>query len=139
MGGRGSFDSTYGKTGGIPLEKRQYSCIGTLNNIKIIQCDTFKNNPTTTFSNTYNTTYYAYSKENHRIEHIYYFRNHRLVKSIDFKKGETPHAHYWNKSQVGRKKHDAHNIHQLNDKDKRLVLAAQKYNKKIESNGKKSN
>ena len=139
MGGRGSFDSSYGKTGGIPLEKRQYSCIGTLNYIKIIQCNTFSNNPTTTYSNTSNTTYYAYSKENKRIEHIYYFRNHRLEKSIDFKKGESPHAHYWNKSQVGRKKHNAHHMHKLNDKDKRLVLAAQVYNNIIESNGKKGN
>lgn len=131
MGARGAFDRNYGRTGGIPIEKRHYSCIGTLNGIKIIQCDTFKNNPTTTYSNTYSTTYYAYSKENKRIEHIYYFRNHKLVKSVDFKKGEVPHTHYWNNSQVGRKKHDSHNTHPLNDRDRRLMQAAQSYNQSI--------
>lgn len=136
MGGRGAFDIRLGKTGGIPLEKRLYSCMGKLNNIKIIQCDAFKNNPTATYSNTCNTTYYAYSKENHRIEHIYYYQGHKLVKSIDFKNGESPHAHYWNKSLVGRKKHDTQNIHQLNDKDIRLLRAAQRYNQSIEKNEK---
>lgn len=135
MGARGAFDPNYGKTGGIPIENRNYSCIGTLNGIKIIQCDTASNNPTTTYSNTANTSYYAYSKENKRIEHIYYFRNHKLVKSVDFKKGETPHVHYWNSSQVGRKKHSGHNTRPLSDRDQRLMNAAQKYNKSIENNG----
>ena len=135
MGARGAFDPNYGRSGGIPIEKRNYSCIGTLNNIKIIQCDKFSNNPTTTYSNTSNTTYYAYSKENKRIEHIYYFRNHKLVKSIDFKAGEIPHAHYWSQSNVGRKKHDANNIHSLNDRDLRLMHAAQMYNQSFNKNG----
>ena len=131
MGARGAFDSNYGRSGGIPIEKRNYSCIGSLNNIKIIQCDKFNNNPTTTYSNTSNTTYYAYSKENKRIEHIYYFRNHKLVKSVDFKDNETPHAHYWNNNQVGRKKHDSHNSHNLSDRDIRLLHVALKYNQSI--------
>lgn len=130
MGSRGAFDSRYGRTGGIPVKNREYSMVGWLGKIKVIQCDTKRNNPTTTYSNTANTTYFAYSKENKRIEHIYYFKNHRLVKSVDFKKGETPHTHYWNKQIVGRKRHQANNTHPLSDRDKRLMKMAQNYNSK---------
>ena len=68
MGSRGAFNPSYGRTGGIPLNQRDYSCVGTLGRIKIIQCDKKTNNPTTTYSNTSNTTYYSFSKENNRIE-----------------------------------------------------------------------
>lgn len=130
MGSRGAFVSTYGRTGGIPPENRNYTEIGKIGRIKIIQCETKSNNPTTTYSNTYSTTYYAYSKENGRIEHIYYFREHKLVKSVDFKVGETPHTHYWHSKQVGRKRHDKKNTHPLSDRDKRLMNKALEYNKK---------
>lgn len=130
MGGRGAFDPSFGPTGGIPIGNRHYSCIGVLGHIKIIQCDTFSNNPTTTYSNTCNTTYYSYSKESGKIEHIYYFRNHKLVKSVDFKDGETPHAHKWNGTVVGRKSHQKSNILALTAKDMRLVKQAQEYNRK---------
>lgn len=129
MGGRGAFDINYGRTGGIRLDKREYSCIGTLGRIKIIQCDTKRNNPTTTYSNTSNTTYYAYSKENRRIERIYYFRNHKLIKSVDFKPNEAPHVHFWHAGQVGRKSHDKCNIHDLSERDNRLMQQALEYNK----------
>lgn len=129
MGGRGAFLSSFGRTGGIPHSNREYSCIGYLGKIKVIQCDTKSNNPTPTYSNTANTTYFSYSKENKRIEHIYYYRNHKLFKSVDFKEGETPHAHFWNSSVVGRKKHSSQNIHSLSSKDKRLVKQAQQFNK----------
>lgn len=131
MGARGAFDESYGRTGGIPVANREFSCIGTLNKIKIIQCDTKSNNPTTTYSNTSNTTYYAYSKESKRIEHIYYFRNHRLVKSVDFKLGEKPHTHYWWKGTVGRKKHSKNNTFSLSDRDSRLMKSAQEYNSRL--------
>lgn len=130
MGSRGAFVSTYGRTGGIPPENRIYSEIDRVGRIKVIQCDSYSNNPTTTYSNTCNTTYYAYSKEHGRIEHIYYFRNHRLIKSVDFKEGEKPHAHFWHTKQVGRKSHDKSNIHPLNDRDKRLMNKALEYNNK---------
>lgn len=78
MGSRGAFNPSYGRTGGIPLNQCDYSCVGTLGRIKIIQCDKKTNNPTTTYSNTSNTTYYSFSKENNRIERIYYFKNHKL-------------------------------------------------------------
>lgn len=135
MGARGAFDPNFGRTGGIPIENRGYSCIGILNKIKVIQCDIYSNNPTIVYSNTANTTYYSYSKKNKRIERIYYYRNHKLVKSVDFKGDETPHVHYWNSVHVGRKRHDKRNIYQLDDRDKRLLKAAQMYNQKIRNNG----
>ncbi|MDO4190629.1 MAG: hypothetical protein Q4D14_02945 [Bacteroidales bacterium] len=138
MGARGAFDRNLGRTGGITFENRYYSCVGTLNNIKIIQCDAFKNNPTPTYSNTYRTTYYAYSKENRRIEHIYYYQNHKLFKSVDFKKGEEPHTHYWGGGQVGRKRHDTSNTKPLSDRDKRLMQLAQLWNQSVENHGKES-
>ena len=122
-----------GRTGGIPIDNRYYSEIGRIDGIKIIQCDAFSNNPTPTYSNTANTVYYSYSKENGRIEHIYYFKKHRLVKSVDFKKGEVPHTHYWNTGVVGRKKHDKHNTFELSDRDKRLMNKALKWNKEHET------
>lgn len=87
------------------------------------------NNPTTTYSNTANTTYFSYSKENHRIERIYYFKNHKLYKSVDFKGNESPHTHYWNKGIVGRKSHDKHNSHELSERDYKLMNLALEYNK----------
>ena len=86
MGDRGSYSSDYGKSDGIPPENRQYSEVGRIGNIKVIQSDATTNNRTPTYSNTCNTTYFSYSKERDRIESIYYYRNHRLVKSVDFGK-----------------------------------------------------
>lgn len=134
MGGRGKFNPSYGPTGGIPPENREYSVVAMIGHIKVIQCDTKSNNPTPTYSNTANTTYFSFSKESNCIEHIYYFRNHRLVKSVDFNRGVTPHAHYWNSKIVGRKRHDKRNVQPLTDRDKRLMAMALKFNK--ERNGK---
>jgi hypothetical protein len=128
MGGRAQWSPSLGKTGGIPLDQRNYSEIGLLGKISIIQCDVARNNPTPTYSNTANTTYYAYSKENKRIEHIYYYRNHKLIKSVDFKNNETPHAHYWNTQMVGRKRHDKKNTFALTERDTRLMNLAKRYN-----------
>lgn len=126
MGDRGSYSPDYGKTGGIPPENRKYSDVGSINNIKVIQSDETSNNRTPTYSNTSNTTYFSYSKERDRIENIYYYRNHRLIKSVDFgKNGEEPHVHYWNTSgMVGRKRHDKRNIFELSDRDKWLMNLA---------------
>lgn len=130
MGSRGQLNPNMGPTGGIPLNMRNYSCIGYIGKIKVIRCDKFSNNPTTTYSNTANTVYFSYSKEHNLIEHIYYFKNHKLVKSVDMNKGITPHTHYWNNGIVGRKKHDKHNVHELSARDTRLMKLAQEYNKK---------
>ena len=132
MGDRGSYSSDYGKSDGIPPENRQYSEVGRIGNIKVIQSDATTNNRTPTYSNTSNTTYFSYSKERDRIESIYYYRNHRLVKSVDFgKNGEHPHVHYWNYSGlVGRKRHDKRNIFALSDRDKRLMNLAKNFHLK---------
>ncbi len=128
MGSRGKFNKSCGKTGGIPIESREYSSIGLLGQIKIIQCDVKKNNPTPTYSNTANTTYFSYSKENHRIERIYYYKNHKLYKSVDFKDNVIPYTHYWSNGVVGRKSHDKHNSHELSDRDRKLMNQALEYN-----------
>lgn len=129
MGSRGKFSKSYGRTGGIPIENREYSCIVNIGKIKIIQCDVKKNNPTPTYSNTANTTYFSYSKENGCIERIYYYKNHKLYKSVDFKNNENPHTHYWSNTVVGRKSHDRHNSHGLSNRDHRLMQQALDYNK----------
>ncbi len=135
MGSRGQFNPKLGRTGGIPIDERDYSCIGYIGKIKIIQCDKFSNNKTTTYSNTANTVYFSYSKEHKLIEHIYYFKNHKLVKSVDLNKNIIPHTHYWNNGIVGRKPHDNHNTHELSPRDKRLLKLAQEYNEKLYKNG----
>lgn len=135
MGSRGQFNRQMGRTGGIPANMQEYSCIGHIGKIKIIQCDKYSNNKTTTYSNTANTVYFSYSKEHGLIEHIYYFKNHKLVKSVDMNEGIKPHAHYWNNGMVGRKPHDKHNSHELTPRDKRLWKMANEFNKKQNKNG----
>lgn len=128
MGGRGAFEKSGGT--GINVEDREYSTIGYLNHIKIIQWDIRDDHDKLpTYSNTKNTTYYYYSRQNERIEHIGYYRNHRLVKSVDFFDKKGAHTHYWNKSgMVGRKSHDKKNMFALNERDTRLFKAALKWN-----------
>lgn len=134
MGGRGDFSHSLGRTGGIPFGNRKYKLVGWLGNTKVIECVEFSNNPTPTYSNTANTTYFSYSKEHQKIEHVYFYRNHKLVKSIDLNQGE-PHVHYWNAGVVGRKSHDKHNRLPLTPRDKRLVAMAQAFNN-TKKNGK---
>lgn len=128
MGGRGAFNASGGT--GIKEEFREYSTIGYLNHIKIVQWDRGINNKTITYSNTRNTTYYSYNKKNGRIEKIYYYRNHRLVKSVDMYDKAGPHIHYWkNGNVVGRKSHDPKNTFAMNERDTRLYNAAIEWNK----------
>ena len=134
MGSRGKFNPSYGRTGGIPVESREYSVVAMIGRIKVIQCDTMPNNPTPTYSNTANTVYFSFSKERGRIEHIYFYRNHRLVKSIDLDGKTVPHAHYWHTEVVGRKRHDKRNFHRLTGRDFRLLGLAMEFNGKQEFN-----
>lgn len=82
------------------------------------------------YSNTPNTTYYTYSKERNRIEKIYYFRNHKLYKCVEFDIDKNrPHVHYWrNGIEVGRDRHDSKNIFPLNERDTRLYKQAMRWN-----------
>lgn len=130
MGGRGAFYKSGGS--GIAKEYREYSTISQIGRIKVVIWEAGKNNATINFSNTPNTTYYSCSKERMRIEKIYFYRNHRLYKSIDLDidKG-TPHVHYWKEGKsVGRKSHDPNNVFQLSGRDARLVRQAQEWNDK---------
>ena len=68
MGDRGAFSTDYGKTGGISIEFRKYSEVWRIGKVKVIQSDETSNNHTPTYSNTSNTTYFAYSKERDKIE-----------------------------------------------------------------------
>lgn len=129
MGGRGAFEKSGGS--GIAKEYREYSTISQIGRIKVVQWDKGINNKTINYSNTPNTTYYSYSTRYNRIEKIYFFRNHRLYKSIDMKLNETPHVHYWKEGKsVGRKSHDPNNVFQLSGRDARLVRQAQDWNEK---------
>lgn len=131
MGGRGAFlNSAAAGFKGIAENERQYSVVDKIGNIEVVQWDYGKNNQTITFSNTPNTTYFSLSKERYQIERIYYYRNHKLFKSVDFpKNGNAEHAHYWkNGAIVKRKKHDKKNIFELNTKDRRLYNEAVKWN-----------
>lgn len=128
MGGRGAFQNSKG--GGINVEYREYKAIDKIGHIKVLIWTEGENNKTITFSNTPNTTYYSADKYG-RIEKIYYYRDHRLIKSVDFKRNETPHTHYWSSSGsvVGRKEHDPNNTFPLNERDIKLWKTAVKYNK----------
>lgn len=133
MGDRGSYSTGYGKTGGVPIENRYYTEVGKIGKIKVIQSDKTSNFHTPIYSNKKNTTYFAYSKEQDKIIGIYYYKNHRLVKSVDLpkKEGDVPHVHYWSLSgMVGRKRHDKHNIFELSERDKRLMDLAKRFHLK---------
>lgn len=131
MGGRGAFEKSGGT--GINVEDREYSTIGYLNHIKVLEWEKGRNNATITYSNKKNTTYYSYSSARKRIEHIYYYRNHRLVKSVDFydsNKKLSPHVHYWGQNgPVGRGRYDKNNVFSLNERDTRLFIPALNWKK----------
>jgi len=42
--------------------------------------------------------------------------------------GIKPHAHFWDTTVVGRKPHNAKNVHPLTPRDERLLTAAVKFN-----------
>lgn len=129
MGGRGQFLASGGR--GIAPDQRQYSTISQIGRIKVVQWDKGENNRTITYSNTPNTTYYSYHRKHERIEKIYFFRNHRLYKSIDLIDKQGPHVHYWKEGKsVGRKSHDPNNVFPLSGRDERLVRQALEWNKK---------
>ena len=132
MGGRGAFIKS-GMTG-IAEEYREYSVVDYIDGIKVLTWNKGKNNRTIPYSNTPNTIYFSYSSTNNRIEKIYYYKDHRLVRSIDMKLGEPPHVHKWEVAgiEVGRIAHDPANVFKLNAQDRKLYEAALKWNKKHE-------
>jgi len=128
MGSRGAFDSNYGSAGGIPPSARQFFVMGVLGDVKVLVSNTAPNGPTITYSNSENTIYFSYSAKKQRIDKIFYYRNHKLVKSVDLYDKLGPHVHYWHSGVVGRKSHDKKNIYPLSDQDEKLAQLAYKYN-----------
>ena len=129
MGSRGAFQKSGMK--GIALILREYSVIDYIDGVKVIAWNGGSNNRTPVYSNTPNTTYFSYSMTGHRIEKIYFYENHRLVRSVDMKEDEgLVHAHNWNhaETQVGRIAHDKKNIYSLTPQERRLYEAARRWN-----------
>lgn len=129
MGSRGAFEKS-GMTGIAPSQ-REYSVIDHIEGIKVVTWDGGKNNRTPVYSNTPNAIYFSCSAQDTRIEKIYFYKNHRLVRSVDMKEGEEPvHAHDWSHAgaQVGRIAHDKKNIHSLTPRERDLYEAASRWN-----------
>lgn len=92
MGGRGA----YWNGDSANYDRRQFDTIDKVGNIKVIKPrEGVKNVTFPLYSNTKNTTYFVADKNNgEEIKSIGFYRDHKLVKSIDItSKGE--HVHYW--------------------------------------------
>lgn len=109
MGGRGSFDKD---TQSIPLENREYTEIGRIGDIKVIEGISTLNGKTPVMSNSASSIYGVYSQKAGRIKHIFYYENHILVKAIDID-GANSHWHQVSYNpetgQIGRLSHDPGN------------------------------
>ena len=128
MGSRGVFEKS--GMAGINEEFREYSVVDYIDGMKVIKWDGGNNNKSPVYSNTPNTVYYFYSTTNGRIEKIHYFKDHKLVRSVDMKKGELPHAHKWSAAgnAIGRKSHSKSNVFPLTTQDQKFYNLAKKWN-----------
>lgn len=129
MGSRGAFIKSGKK--GIAPDQREYSVIDYIDGVKVIQWDLGKNNRTPVYSNTPDTKYYSYSTKYQRIERICFYKDHRLVWTIDMEKNGRPaHAHKWSHAgmMVGRAPHNKENTFELSDKDLKYYNAAKNWN-----------
>lgn len=128
MGGRGAY------WGGISKDfnKREFDSIGQLGNIKVLKVrEGVKNLVLPQYSNTPNTTYYSVNKSG-EIKSIGFYRDHKIVKSIDIT-SQGVHFHIWKDSTVTRKGVTTPSRLKieseyplLSNRDKRLVKQAQK-------------
>ncbi len=129
MGGRGSRIPGYG----IPEEQREYSTIAYIDGVPVVQWDRGTNNSTIMLSNT-SYAYYAYSKERHQIESVYFYdKNHVIYKQIEFKVTGKEHFHYFtpdNDGGAGRISHVESNHHPLIEEDWKWVRKAMEFNNK---------
>ena len=129
MGSRGKFEDS-GLTG-ISSELREYSEIDRIDGHKVLRWDAGKNNRSPVYSNTPDTVYYSYSTNDDRIERICFYKDHRLVKTIDMEKhGNPAHVHKWSHAgtKVGRITHSESNIFKLSSKDMKFYNKAKKWN-----------
>ena len=129
MGSRGAFEKS-GRNG-IAQNLREYSVIDYIDGIKVVKWDFGKNNKTPIYSNTSDTMYYSYSTKDRRIERICFYKDHRLVWTIDMEKnGQPAHAHKWSHEgmRVGRVSHSKSNTFELSTKDLKYYNAAKNWN-----------
>lgn len=129
MGSRGAFEQS--EKSGIARDLREYSVVDYINGIKVITWDAGDNNRTPVYSNTADTKYYSYSEKSHRIERICFYKDHRLVWTIDLEKnGQPAHAHKWSHAgmNVGRVSHSKSNTFELSKKDLKYYHAAKNWN-----------
>ncbi len=100
MGGRGAFlNSAAAGFNGIAENQRQYSPIGTTGGMKVITPINTQINKTPVRSNKANRIYIVADKNGKEPYSISFYKNHTLVKTIDFD-GE-PHAHLWKTTNSG--------------------------------------
>ncbi|MBQ6483052.1 MAG: hypothetical protein IJI45_18255 [Anaerolineaceae bacterium] len=132
MGGRGA----YWQGASSKYETREFDQIGKIGRIKVIQPrDWVDNLAFPLYSNTKNTTYFTADKEG-IIKSIEFYRDHKLIKSIDLTT-QGNHLHMWVDSTVTRKgittpsrKKANKEIPITSNRDKRLIEGAKTWNEK---------
>ena len=132
MGGRGA----YWQGASSKYETREFDQIGKIGRIKVSQPrDWVDNLAFPLYSNTKNTTYFTADKEG-IIKSIEFYRDHKLIKSIDLTT-QGNHLHMWVDSTVTRKgittpsrKKANKEIPITSNRDKRLIEGAKTWNEK---------
>ena len=100
MGGRGAFlNSAAAGFKGIAENEREYTPIGTIDGMKVIVPNNTQINKTPVRSNKPNRIYIVADKNGKEPYSIGFYKNHTLIKTIDFD-GE-PHAHLWKTTDNG--------------------------------------
>lgn len=129
MGGNGSVSSL---TGTIPIEKRAFHRIDTIDGIKVLEHNTLGNAKTPVECNTPNSVYAIYSKKAGIIKHVLFFDGHYLKRSIDFNRQGESHAHKWSVDEngdTGRIPHESRNTFALTKKEQSIAKEILKWNR----------
>lgn len=127
MRGRGAYWSGASKD----FNSREFDSIGSLGNKKVLKVrEGVENLVLPQYSNTPNTTYYSVNNSG-EIKSIGFYRDHKIVKSIDIT-SKGAHYHIWKDSTVTRKGVTTPSRLKVkveyplfSDRDKRLVKQAQ--------------
>ena len=96
MGGRNAYSAS-----SKSIVSKQYHTIGTDGKMTFIQSHVDRPKDPVR-SNSPNPIYVVVSKEG-EIENIYFYKNHKVIKSIDFDDEKGPHGHTWKTVLVKRK------------------------------------
>lgn len=126
MGGRGAYWNGNSKI----YEKREFDCVGKINNIKVLKVRKgVKNLTLPQYSNTANTTYYSVD-DTGTVKTVGFYRNHALVKSIDITT-QGAHWHEWVDNEVTRRGVTTKSRYKIKDenpitsaRDKRIINQA---------------